>query len=99
MLNIFQGVNDTFVFSISGQTYTCVIPAGIYNLANLASAINRAYSNLTTPALTLPFPINFLSDDSTQRVVFQFTIAGVQVDFTQPQSIEYEKYFRFLWNQ
>ena len=71
MLNIFQGVNDTFVFSISGQTFTCVIPAGIYNLANLASAINRAYSNLTSPAPTLPFPINFLSDDSTQRVVFQ----------------------------
>jgi len=40
MLNIFQGVNDTFVFSISGQTFICVIPAGIYNLANLASAIN-----------------------------------------------------------
>jgi len=86
MLNIFENINDTFYFLINVAPYNCVIPAGIYNLSNLSSAITRAYQNIT-PTPTTPFPITFLSDDSTQRVVMLFGVAGVQVDFTQPRSM------------
>ena len=55
-------------------------------MSNLSSAISRAYSNIQ-PTPTIPFPIQFLSDDSTQRVVILFIVAGVQVDFTQPQNM------------
>jgi hypothetical protein len=95
MLNIFLNINDTFILYISGQQYKCIIPPGIYNLSNLSAAIARSYSNIITDpsanpptvAPTIPFPITFLSDDSTQRVILLFTIANVYVDFTVSRSM------------
>ena len=84
MLNIVTGVNDTFSFSIlsgvNAGTYTVTIPQGIYALTSLANAINLQLLNVY-PALPSN-PITFSADNSTQRVVFVFNIANVQVDFT-----------------
>ena len=86
MYNIFQDVNDTFKFTmpISGinTIYTLVIPPGIYDLSTLGNAIARGYYNQSPAPILGSFPLQFLSDVSTQRVVIAFIIDGVSVDFT-----------------
>ena len=85
----FISCNDTFQFVIlsgaNAGTYTIEVPAGIYSLNALASAINIQLLN-TYPTLP-PNPLTFTADSSTQRVIIIFNIANCQVDFNVPFSM------------
>ncbi len=89
ILNVVYQFNDTFQFQIlsgaNAGTYTVEVPAGIYSLNTLASAINIQLLN-EYPSLPAN-PLTFTADQSTQRVIIVFNIANCQVDFAIPYTM------------
>ena len=75
--------NNKFYLDVSGDAiYTVTINDGLYDLSALAHAINVSLVNqgLSSSIIT------FTGDTSSQKVVINFTVAGLRVDFTSPNS-------------
>jgi hypothetical protein len=71
--------NNKFALDVSGDAvYTVTITNGLYDLSSLAHAINVSLVNqgLQNGIIT------FVGDSASQRVVINFTVAGLRVDFT-----------------
>ena len=72
--------NNRFYLDVQGDAvYTVIIADGLYDLSSLAHAINVGLVNqgLTSNIIT------FTPDPASQRVVINFSVAGLRVDFTQ----------------
>jgi hypothetical protein len=81
--NIITGINDLFYLDGGAGYLTVIVPQGLYDLSGLQEAIDREYVSLG--GVTGIF--SFIADDATQKVVIQLNIAGVQIDFTQNQTM------------
>ena len=77
--NILSGVNNHFYIDEGAGFVDVTIPQGLYDLPSLESACDREYVSLggTTGLFA------FVGDDSTQKVIIQINVAGVQIDLTQ----------------
>jgi hypothetical protein len=72
--------NNYFYLDVSGdQVYRVLIPDGLYDLSTLANAINISLVNSNLPSNI----ITFTADNATQKVIINFTVAGLRLDFTQ----------------
>jgi hypothetical protein len=82
--NISEDINNNKVHLIlNGTPHIITIVDGQYSNSALNSVIQRGLVSLgiQKDGLTL------VGDDSTQKIILQFGIAGLQVDFTQPGSV------------
>lgn len=75
--------NNHLYIDDNGVFYDVVIPKGLYNLTALNSAIVRVLTSLGGDPNTL----KLVGDTSRQIVIIQYLKTGVQVDFTQPDTI------------
>jgi hypothetical protein len=75
--------NNKFYLDVdSDAIYTVTINDGLYDLSSLAHAINVGLVNQGLASSI----ITFTGDTSSQKVVINFTIAGLRVDFTGANS-------------
>lgn len=75
--------NNQLRFSYAGNFYNFVIPNGLYGLRDLNAAISRLLANAS-----LPSNLFLLSgDDSTQKTIITFTVAGIIIYFNIANSI------------
>ena len=75
--------NNKFYLKKDSNNYTFTIPDGLYSLTDLSATLSRLFVNAGLPTNTV-----VLSGDlSTQRTVLTYPLAGVQVDFTQNNSV------------
>lgn len=75
--------NNKFYLDVSADAvYTVTLDDGLYDLSSIAHAINVSLVNqgLANNIIT------FTSDNSTQRVIINFSVAGLRVDFTGANS-------------
>lgn len=75
--------NNKFALDVQGdQVYTVTIPDGLYDLSSVAHAINVGLVNqgLASGIIT------FVGDAASQKVVINYTAAGLRVDFTVANS-------------
>lgn len=73
--------NNRFYLDVSGDVvYEVILDDGLYDMSSLAHSINVSLVNqgLASDILT------FTADVSTQRIVINFSRAGLRVDFSQP---------------
>jgi hypothetical protein len=81
--NILTGVNDKFYIvtpdNVAIQTVT--IPQGLYSLGDLEEACKREYLAQVAGATDGWF--NFIADNSTQKVIINLPLAGVQIFFDE----------------
>jgi hypothetical protein len=87
--NIIDGVNN--VLSVTGpnvndiaQTYSVIIPQGLYDLAQIEAGVHRALEDQQAKITPEPL-VSFLEDNSTQRVIIRLNYINVQV-LLGPQS-------------
>jgi hypothetical protein len=82
--NVLTGVNDKFYLvtpdNVAIQTVT--IPQGLYALADLEEACKREYLAQVVGATATTW-FNFIADNSTQKVVINLPVAGVQLFFDE----------------
>ena len=81
--NILTGINDLFFIDEGAGFVMVTVDSGLYDIGGLQEAIDRNYVALGGTSGVF----SFLADDATQKVVIQLNIAGVQIDFTQPQTM------------
>ena len=75
--------NNRLSFSYSELLYDFVIPDGLYSLTDLNTTISRLLANAG-----LASNLFILSgDQSTQKTVITYSVSGVRIDFTNPDSI------------
>jgi len=75
--------NNLLRFIYNAVVYDFIIPDGLYSLTDLNTTISRLLANAG-----LPSNLFLLSgDQSTQKTVITYTVAGVRVDFTIANSI------------
>lgn len=82
VLNVEQGVNDLFrIEEDTVAVHTITLAPGLYDISGLNAAINTGLINegLASGSVSLT------GDNSTQKVLLSFTIAGLQVEWI-PQS-------------
>lgn len=78
--------NNNFYFSsavTNPGSYHIVIPDGLYSLDDLNTTLQREFANLG-------FAQNIIvltGDGPTSRSILSYTIAGLDVDFTQPSTV------------
>lgn len=78
--------NNNFYFSSAVTlpgAYHIVVPDGLYSMNDLNNTLQRDFANLGFASNIMVFT----GDDPTQRSVITYTIAGLQVDFTQANTI------------
>jgi hypothetical protein len=75
--------NNVFRFTSGGSTYNIIFPEGLYSLGGLNGFLSVQLTNLLLPSNL----ITISGDESTQRSIITFLFAGIQVDFTIPNSI------------
>ena len=75
--------NNKFYLKKDTTNYTFTIPDGLYSLTDLSTTLSRLFVNMGLPTNTVVLS----GDMSTQRTVLTYPIAGVQVDFTQNNSV------------
>jgi hypothetical protein len=69
--------NNRISFTYNEALYNFVIPDGLYSLKDLNATISRLFANAG-----LPSNLFLLSgDDSTQKTIITYTLAGVRIDF------------------
>ena len=72
--------NNKFYLDVNFDTvYTVTIPDGLYDLTSLAAAINVSLVNQNLPSNV----ISFTSDSATQKVIINYSVMGLRVDFSQ----------------
>ena len=75
--------NYRLSFSYNETVYGFVIPDGLYSLTDLNTTISRLLANAG-----LASNLFILSgDQSTQKTVITYSVSGVRIDFTNPDSI------------
>ena len=75
--------NYRFRFTYNESVYGFVIPDGLYSLTDLSTTISRLLANAG-----LASNLFILSgDQSTQKTVITYSVSGVRIDFTRPDSI------------
>ena len=75
--------NNKFYLDVSAdQVYTVTIPDGLYDLSSVAHAINVGLVNQGLASGI----ISFVGDSASQKVVINFTVAGLRVNFTGANS-------------
>ena len=75
--------NYRLSFSYNETVYGFVIPDGLYSLTDLNTTISRLLANAG-----LASNLFILSgDQSTQKTVITYSVSGVRIDFTRPDSI------------
>jgi hypothetical protein len=75
--------NNRIGFTYAEGSYVFVIPDGLYSLTDLNTTISRLLANAG-----LPSNLFLLSgDQSTQKTVITYTLAGVRIDFNIANSI------------
>lgn len=78
ILNIEEGVNDTFYVNHSSTDYTVTIEPGLYDITGLNTALTRGLNNEEfTSTITLT------GDNNTQKSILTIADTAVTVDFTQ----------------
>ena len=75
--------NNQIGFSYNEAVYDFIIPDGLYSLTDLNTTISRLLANTGLPSNLF----SLSGDQSTQKTVLTYTLAGVRVDFTHPNSI------------
>jgi hypothetical protein len=71
--------NNKFYLDVdTDQVYTVTLANGLYDLSSFAHAVNVSLVNqgLASDIIT------FTADNSTQKVVINFSVAGLRIDFT-----------------
>ena len=72
--------NNKFYLDVNFDTvYTVTIPDGLYDLTSIAAAINVSLVNQNLPSNV----ISFTADTATQKVIINYSVMGLRVDFTQ----------------
>ena len=75
--------NNRLSFTYGAVVYAFVIPDGLYSLTDLNTTISRLLANAG-----LASNLFLLSgDQSTQKTVITYSVSGVRIDFTNPDSI------------
>jgi hypothetical protein len=75
--------NNHFYLDVSGDAvYNVTIPDGLYDLKSIAHAVNVGLVNQGVDSNI----ITFIGDPASQKVVINFTRAGLRVDFTGANS-------------
>lgn len=85
VLNVTLGVNDAFRLIEDGVgTHDIILEPGLYDISGLNSAVNNLLINegLASGVLTIT------GDNSTQKVLLSFTIAGLQVEWVPTSFFE-----------
>jgi hypothetical protein len=75
--------NNNFTYIYNSDSYTLIIPDGLYSLEALNAIISRDF-------LSRGFDANLIiltGDDSTQRVIITFTQTNTQINFNVPNSV------------
>lgn len=76
--------NNSFYLDVSGDAvYTVVLADGLYDLSSFAHSINVSLVNqgLASDIIT------FTGDHSSQKVVINFSVAGLRIDFTGANNV------------
>ena len=77
--------NNRIRFGYNEVGYTFVIPDGLYSLKYLNATISRLLANAGLPSNLFLLT----GDDSTQKTIITFTVAGVQIDLNLTSQIAF----------
>ena len=81
VLNINTGINDTLFFD-DGAPKTVVVPAGLYDIVGLNSAISRELVNQGVASDLMVFT----GDTASQKVIITISDIGTEIDFSVGQT-------------
>ncbi len=95
--NVLTGVNDKFYIITPDNvaTQTVTIPQGLYGLSDLEEACKREYLSQVVGATDTVW-FNFIEDNSTQKVIINLPVAGVQIFFDEENLVFCVNTFRDL---